>query len=225
MIDEYQDTNRLQANIIRLLASEHQNIMAVGDDSQSIYSFRGANFRNIMDFPKIFPDTKIITIEQNYRSTQSVLDLTNEIIQHAKEKYSKILFTRKEGRRKPVFIETQNENYQSKFIIQRVSELREEGIPLNNIAVLFRAAWHSNDLEIELATHNIPYVKYGGFKFIETAHVKDVIAHLRIVFNPLDSISWHRALLLIEGIGPKIANDITSEIVDNKRGLEFLRED
>ena len=224
MIDEYQDTNRLQANIVRLLASEHQNIMAVGDDSQSIYSFRGANFRNIMDFPKIFPDTKIITIEQNYRSTQSVLDLTNEIIERAKEKYSKTLFTRKEGRRKPVFIETQNENYQSKFIVQRVLELREEGIPLNNISVLFRAAWHSNDLEIELATHNIPYVKYGGFKFIETAHVKDVIAHLRIAFNPLDSICWHRALLLIEGIGPKTANDITSEIVDNKRGLHFLRE-
>ncbi|RJP54657.1 MAG: ATP-dependent helicase [Deltaproteobacteria bacterium] len=224
MIDEYQDTNRLQANIVRLLASEHQNIMAVGDDSQSIYSFRGANFRNIMDFPKIFPGTKIITIEQNYRSTQSVLDLTNEIIERAKEKYSKTLFTRKEGRRKPAFIETQNENYQSKFIIQRISELREEGVPLNNIAVLFRAAWHSNDLEIELASHSIPYVKYGGFKFIETAHAKDVIAHLRIVFNPLDSISWHRALLLIEGIGPKIANDITSEIVDNKRGLHFLRE-
>ncbi len=222
MIDEYQDTNRLQANIARLLASEHQNIMAVGDDSQSIYSFRGANFRNIMDFPKIFPNTKIITIEQNYRSTQSVLDLTNEIIERAKEKYSKTLFTRKEGRRKPVFIETQNENYQSKFIVQRVLELREEGIPLNNISVLFRAAWHSNDLEIELATHNIPYVKYGGFKFIETAHVKDIIAHLRIAFNPLDSISWHRALLLIEGIGPKTANDIASEIVDNKRGLHFL---
>ncbi|MEW6614344.1 MAG: ATP-dependent helicase [Thermodesulfobacteriota bacterium] len=224
MIDEYQDTNRLQANIARLLASEHQNIMAVGDDSQSIYSFRGANFRNIMDFPRIFPDTKIITIEQNYRSIQSVLDLTNEIIQHAKEKYSKTLFTRKEGKKKPVFIETQNENYQSKFIIQRISELRDGGIPLNNIAVLFRAAWHSNDLEIELASHKIPYVKYGGFKFIETAHVKDVIAHLRVVFNPLDSISWHRTLLLIEGIGPKTANDITSEIVDNKTGLQFLKE-
>ncbi|MFH2011500.1 MAG: ATP-dependent helicase [Pseudomonadota bacterium] len=223
MIDEYQDTNRLQANIARLLASEHNNIMAVGDDSQSIYSFRGANFRNIMNFPMIFPNTKIITIEQNYRSIQSVLDLTNEIIQHSKEKYSKILFTRKEGRQKPVFVEAQNENYQSKFIIQRIFELRGEGISLNNIAILFRAAWHSNDLEIELTTHNIPYIKHGGFKFVETAHVKDVIAHLRIAFNPLDAISWQRILLLIDGIGAKTAYNIASEIVDKGKGLQFLK--
>lgn len=224
MIDEYQDTNKLQANIAYLLASEHQNIMVVGDDSQSIYSFRGANFRNIMDFPEVFPNTKIITIEQNYRSTQPILNLTNKIIEYAKEKYSKTLFTRKEGSQKPVFLETQTENYQSKFIVQRVLELREEGIPLDDIVVLFRAGWHSNDLEIELASHNIPFVKYGGFKFIETAHVKDVIAHLRIAFNPLDSVSWHRILLLIEGIGPKTANNITPEIVDNKRRLRFLKE-
>jgi len=156
MIDEYQDTNRLQAETGRLLAFRHNNIMAVGDDSQSIYSFRGANFRNIMDFPKIFPGAKIITIEENYRSTQPVLDLTNNIIKHAKEKYSKTLFTKNEGTGKPVFITAQNENYQSAFIVQRVLELREEGIPLNQIAVLFRSGWHSNELEIELAAGNIP---------------------------------------------------------------------
>jgi DNA helicase-2/ATP-dependent DNA helicase PcrA len=150
--------------------------------------------------------------------------LTNKVIEYAKEKYSKVLFTNREGNQKPVYIETQSENYQSKFIVQRVLELREEGIPLDNIAVLFRAGWHSNDLEIELASHNIPFIKYGGFKFIETAHVKDVIAHLRIVFNPLDSVSWHRVLLLIEGIGPKTANNIIFEIVDNKKGLEGLKE-
>jgi len=225
MIDEYQDTNKLQANIACLLASEHQNIMVVGDDSQSIYSFRGANFRNIMDFPKIFPNTKIITIAQNYRSTQPLLDLTNEIIKFAKEKYSKVLFTDKEGNQKPVFIETQSENYQSKFIVQRCLELREEGVSLDDIAVLFRNGWHSNDLEIELASHNIPFVKYGGFKFIETAHVKDVIAHLKAAFNPLDAVSWHRILLLIEGIGPKTSDKIIFEIVNNKKEVLFLKKE
>jgi DNA helicase-2/ATP-dependent DNA helicase PcrA len=176
-----------------------------------------------MDFPKIFPDTKTITLEENYRSTQPILDLTNEIIRYANEKYPKNLFTKKEGNQKPVFIEAENENYQSKFIVQRVLELREEEIPLNDIAVLFRAGWHSNDLEIELVSHNIPFVKHGGFKFIETAHVKDVIAHLRIVFNPLDAVSWHRILLLIEGIGNKTANDMITEIVDNGKGLEFFK--
>ncbi len=223
LIDEYQDTNKLQARIACLLASEHQNIMVVGDDSQSIYAFRGANFKNIMDFPKIFPDTKIITLEENYRSTQPILDLTNEIIRYANEKYPKNLFTKREGNQKPVFIEAENENYQSQFIVQRVLELREEEIPLNDIAVLFRAGWLSNDLEIELKNHNIPFVKHGGFKFIEAAHVKDVIAHLRIVFNPLDAVSWHRILLLIEGIGTKTANDIITEIVDKDKGLEFFK--
>jgi len=223
LIDEYQDTNKLQASIACLLASEHQNIMVVGDDSQSIYAFRGANFKNIMVFPKIFPDTKVITLEENYRSTQPVLDLTNEIIRYANEKYPKNLFTKREGAQKPVFIEAANDNYQSQFIVQRVLELREEEIPLNDIAVLFRAGWLSNDLEIELKNHNIPFVKHGGFKFIEAAHVKDVIAHLRVVFNPLDAVSWHRILLLIEGIGTKTANDIITEIVDKDKGLGFFK--
>ena len=199
--------------------------MVVGDDSQSIYSFRGANFRNIMDFPKIFPGAKIITLEQNYRSTQPILNLTNEIIKYAKEKYSKTLFTDKEGNQKPILIQTQSENYQSRFIVQRVLELREEGIPLNDVAILFRAGWHSNDLEIELASHNIPFVKYGGLKFTETAHIKDVTAYLRITFNPLDSVGWLRILLLIEGIGPKTAGEIIFEVVDCKKGLGFLNED
>ncbi|MBU1615330.1 ATP-dependent helicase, partial [bacterium] len=223
MIDEYQDTNKLQAKIACLLASEHQNIMVVGDDSQSIYSFRGANFRNIMDFPKIFSRAKIITLEQNYRSTQPILNLTNEIIRYAKEKYSKTLFTEKEGDQKPLFIQIPNENYQSRFIVRKVLELREEGKPLDSIAILFRAGWHSNDLEIELASHNIPFVKHGGLKFMEAAHIKDVIAYLRVVFNPLDSVSWLRILLLIEGIGPKIAGEIILNIVDHEKGLEFLK--
>ncbi len=224
MVDEYQDTNKLQADIVSLLASEHKNIMVVGDDSQSIYSFRGANFKNIIDFPSLFPDTKVITIEENYRSTQPVLDLTNEIIKYGREKYPKKLFTRREGEEKPVYIETESENYQSQFIVQKILELREEGVPLDDIAVLFRSAWHSNDLEIELTSHNIPFIKYGGFKFIETAHVKDILAHLKISVNPMDTISWFRVLLLIPKIGPKTAENITGEVVDNKKGIEFLKE-
>src|SRR4030066_118078 len=222
MVDEFQDTNKLQAKIAYHLSSEHKNIMVVGDDSQSIYSFRGANFRNIMDFPKFYPEAKIIKLEQNYRSTQPILDFTNQVIEHAREKYSKRLFTKKEGVEKPVFIETENENFQSRFIVQRILELREEGVELGEIAVLFRSAWQSIDLEIELNTHNIPYVIYGGIKFTEAAHIKDVLSILKISYNPMDSVSWTRALLLIDGIGPRYAEEIILKIVEEGKGIDFL---
>ena len=224
MIDEYQDTNKIQADLAYLIASEHNNIMVVGDDSQSIYSFRGANFKNIMDFPKQYPNCKIITLEQNYRSTQPILDFTNALIENAREKYSKKLFTKIEGDLKPVYIETDDTFMQSKFVVQRILELREEGIPLNKMAVLFRNAWHSNDLEIELASANIKYAKYGGIKFTEAAHIKDIISYLKISYNPLDSISWFRILQLIEGIGEKTAEFITGEIVENNKGINFLKD-
>ena len=222
MIDEFQDTNRLQAKIAYHLASGHRNLMVVGDDSQSIYSFRGANFRNIMDFPREFPDARLIRLEQNYRSAQPILDFTNQIIEHAREKYEKKLFTRKEGTEKPVFIETESENYQSRFIVQRILELREEGVELQDMAVLYRSAWQSMDLEIELNTHNIPYVIYGGIKFTEAAHIKDVLSFLKISYNPMDSVSWTRALLLIEGIGPRHAQEIVSGVVEEGKGIDFL---
>ncbi|HEX7409461.1 MAG TPA: ATP-dependent helicase [Candidatus Binatia bacterium] len=208
MVDEYQDTNALQAEIVRLLAAEHDNVMAVGDDAQSIYSFRGANFRNIMDFPKLFPDTRVIALEQNYRSTQPILDLTNAIIARAQERYTKNLFTSKGSGPSPVLVAAENEQFQSRFICQRILELREEGVPLNEMAVLFRSSFHSFDLEIELSRHDIPFVKRGGFRFIETAHVKDVLAHLRIMANPGDAVSWHRVLLLLEGVGPRTSEEI-----------------
>lgn len=222
MIDEFQDTNKLQFRIGLLLASEHGNIMAVGDDAQSIYSFRGAHFKNILDFPKIFPDTRVIKLEENFRSRQPILDLTNRIIQNAQEKYAKHLFANREGGEMPVLLEVRNENQQSRFIVQKVLELREQGIPLDEMAVLFRAGWHSNDLEIELARANIPFVKYGGFKFIETAHIKDVLAYLRVAYNSKDAISWLRILQLIEGVGPKSANDIIVGIVDGEGGIKYL---
>ncbi len=216
MVDEYQDTNALQARIVRLLADDHDNVMVVGDDSQSIYSFRGANFRNIMDFPKQFPGTRIVTLEENFRSIQPILDLTNGIIAGAREKYAKELFTRRGGGEPPAVIEAFNENAQSRFVVQRILELVEEGVEMREIAVLFRAAYLSFDLEIELAKANIPYVKFGGLKFIETAHVKDMIAYLRVTENPKDMVSWNRILMLIEGVGPRTAEKITTEIAEGR---------
>lgn len=221
MVDEYQDTNKLQSHIVCLLASEHRNIMVVGDDSQSIYSFRGANFKNIIDFPKIFKDTKVITLEENYRSTQPILNLANELIGKAKEKFDKRLFTKKKGETIPVFVDARDEHAQSKYIADKILELREEGVELADIAVLFRSSWHSNDLEVELGSRNIPFSKYGGQKFVEAAHIKDVISYLRIIYNLSDEVSWFRVLLLMRGVGVKTAGRIINEVIINKKGLEI----
>ncbi|MCP5104582.1 MAG: ATP-dependent helicase [bacterium] len=222
MVDEYQDTNKLQAETAVLLASEHHNILVVGDDAQSIYSFRGANFRNIMDFPKLFPEAKITTLEQNYRSTRPILELTNAVIDQAKEKFSKELFSEIEGSEKPAYIDAVDEHEQAAFISQRVLELREEGVPLSRIAVLFRAGWHSNELEVELKSSNIPYVKFGGLKFAEAAHVKDALTYLRVLHNVSDEIAWLRFLLLIEGIGSVTARRIIAAVLQKGGDLKQL---
>jgi ATP-dependent DNA helicase UvrD/PcrA len=224
LVDEYQDTNRLQADLVRKLAATHENVMAVGDDAQSIYAFRGATFRNIMDFPTLFPGTKVYKLEENYRSTQPILNLANEIIQGATEKYAKHLFTRKLDGPLPALVQAAGENAQSRFIAQRILELREEGVPLDEIAVLFRSSFHSFDLEIELSRRNLPFVKRGGFKFIETSHVKDLLAHLRVIENPLDAVSWNRLLMLVEGVGPKKAQDLIASFVRSEQPLAVLRE-
>ena len=223
LVDEYQDTNRLQAEVIRNLASTHDNVMVVGDDSQSIYAFRGATFRNIMEFPNLFPGTQIFKLEENYRSTQSVLELANAIIKGAAEKYSKTLFTNREGGERPALVQAAGENPQSRFVAQKILELRDEGMPLNDIVVLFRSSFHAFDLEVELTKRDIPFVKRGGFKFIETAHVKDLLAHLRVIHNPLDSVSWNRLLLLIEGIGQKRAKDLVVGLLETDTPSEVLR--
>jgi DNA helicase-2/ATP-dependent DNA helicase PcrA len=222
MVDEYQDTNKIQADIVQLLACSHNNVMVVGDDSQCIYAFRGANFGNIIDFPHLFQDTKIIKLEENYRSTQPLLDLTNVIIDRATKKYTKILFTRKKGGTPPALVRARDERMQSQFVVQRILELREEGIPLGNVAVLFRSAFHSFDLEIELNRANIPFVKVGGFKFMETAHIKDVLAHMKVLANPNDSVSWHRILLLLDAIGPKTAEEIVKGVTTSGEGIVGL---
>jgi DNA helicase II / ATP-dependent DNA helicase PcrA len=223
LVDEYQDTNRLQASLVRNLAATHQNVMVVGDDSQSIYAFRGATFRNIMEFPDLFPGTTIYKLEENYRSTQPILQLANKLIEAAPEKYSKTLFTRKDEGPLPTVVQAMGENAQSRFIAQKILELREEGIPLDEIAVLFRSSFHAFDLELELTRRNLPFIKRGGFKFIETAHVKDLMAHLRVIHNPLDTVSWNRLLLLIEGVGPKKAKDLIAQILQAHGQYDVLK--
>jgi len=224
LVDEYQDTNRLQAEVIRQLASTHNNVMIVGDDSQSIYGFRGATFKNIMEFPALFPGTTMYKLEENYRSTQPILNLANCIIDEAAEKYTKRLFTRKIDGPLPSLVEAAGENTQSRFIAQKILELREEGVPLSEVAVLFRSSFHSFDLEIELSRKGLPFIKRGGVKFIETAHVKDLLAHVRVIANPLDTVSWHRVLMLVEGVGPKKAQDLLAALVKSDKPFQTLRE-
>jgi DNA helicase II / ATP-dependent DNA helicase PcrA len=225
MVDEYQDTNHVQARIVHHLAGEHQNIMVVGDDSQSIYSFRGADFRNIMDFPQLFPGTRVITLEENYRSVEPILALTNQLIDQAIEKYPKTLFSKRTGRHAPQLVHTGSENSQSRFVVDKILELSRQGIPLNDIAVLFRAGFHSFDLEVELTRNGIDYVKYGGFKFMESAHIKDILAYLRVLCNPYDRLSWFRILLLEDKIGPKSAQTLYERIQRRAAGLRGFIED
>ncbi len=205
LVDEYQDTNVLQARILRGMCRRHANITVVGDDAQSIYSFRGANFRNILGFPKQFEGTTIVTLEQNYRSTPQILEVTNTMISRATERFTKNLWTERTPGESPWLVAAQDEQQQTQFVVDRILELHEEGIPLREIAVLFRAGYMSADLEIELTNRKIPFEKWGGLKFLEAAHVKDVLAFLRILENPRDEVSWYRILLLLPGIGDATA--------------------
>ena len=224
MVDEYQDTNVLQAEIVERIAGPEGNIMAVGDDAQSIYGFRGADVGNMLRFSDRFPGARVITLEENYRSSQAILDLTNAVIEGASERYSKTLFTRKSGGEVPALIPAPDERWQSLFVRQRLLELREEGTPLSEMAVLFRSSFHSFDLELELARSGVPFVKRGGFRFVESAHVKDVIAHLRILDNPRDVVSWNRVLMLLEGVGPRAAQSIVAWLLAEDRPPAALAE-
>ena len=222
MIDEYQDTNTLQADIIKLLASEHNNVMAVGDDSQSIYSFRGANYRNILDFPNIFPDVKIIKLERNYRSNQNILNLANTVIAQAKEGYKKELYSNINDNTMPAVARAKNSVMEAEFACEKILELLDEDIPLSDMAVLIRNARMSYNLEIELAKRNIPFQKFGGPKFMDSAHIKDIIAHLRVILNPDDTISLNRILLLLKGVGAKTTSLIIPAIQSKNYDLTLL---
>jgi DNA helicase-2/ATP-dependent DNA helicase PcrA len=208
LVDEYQDVNRLQARLVEALASVHGNVMAVGDDAQSIYRFRGADVGHILRFPDAFPGTRVYKLERNYRSTQPILDLANHVLQRASARYDKTLFTERAGGDLPALVQAPDESWQSRFVCQVVLDRREQGVPLGRMAVLFRAGWCSYDLETELTRRRIPFVKYGGLKLTEAAHVKDLVAHLRVAENPGDAPAWNRVLKLLEGLGPKTAQQL-----------------
>ena len=225
LVDEYQDTNRLQAGLVRQFASVHGNVMAVGDDAQSIYRFRGADFRNIFAFPEHFPGTTILKLEHNYRSTQPILDFANHVLQQAHRKYDKRLFTDEKPKGDlPALVPAPDNRFESRFVTQVVLQLREQGVPLHRAAVLFRSGFNSYDLEVELNRRNIPFVKYGGLKLSEAAHIKDVLSHLKVVENPKDAAAWNRILQLLQGIGPRTAHDLI-EWITSATGDPFMLED
>ncbi len=222
MVDEFQDTNKVQAHIACLLASEHSNLMVVGDDAQCIYTFRGASVRGILDFPKIFSNTKTIFLEKNYRSTTAILNLANAVLQNFSEKYDKYLFTDNENGSIPNVLQFEDELEEAEGIAEILLQKKEDGIPFKKMCVLFRAGWNSNQLELVLAKRNIPFVKFGGRKFIETAHIKDLLSFLKVLVNPLDSVSWIRVLKLIPGIGNSKANGILDKIRKSSGSFEVL---
>lgn len=208
LVDEYQDTNQAQALLVKALSSVHGNVMVVGDDAQSIYRFRGADMGNILRFPEEYVGASVIKLEHNYRSTQSILDLANEVLSRAKRRFDKRLFTERGRGDLPGLVPAPDDRFESRFVSQMILALREQGEPLNRMAVLFRSGHNSYDLEVELNRKGIPFVKYGGLKLSEAAHIKDIIAHLKVLENPKDIVAWNRVLLLLEGIGPKTAGRI-----------------
>jgi len=205
LVDEYQDTNVLQAQIIYALSPKGKGVMVVGDDAQSIYAFRGATVRNIFDFPKHYRGTKMVTLEQNYRSTCPILEATNQVIAQARQRYTKNLWSERTEGQRPQFVRCLDEDEQTEEVVRRILEHREAGVELRRQAVLFRASHHSMMLESELTRRQIPFHKYGGLKFVEAAHVKDLLAFLRLAENPRDLVSGMRILPLLPGVGPATA--------------------
>jgi DNA helicase-2/ATP-dependent DNA helicase PcrA len=207
LVDEYQDTNQLQASILLALKPEGRGLTVVGDDAQSIYSFRAATVRNILDFPGHFsPAAEIVTLERNYRSTQSILAAANAVIDFASERFTKNLWSERASEERPQLVTVRDEADQALYVVEKVLAYREEGIALKSQAILFRASHHSGPLEVELTRRNIPFVKFGGLKFLDTAHVKDVLAVLRFVENPRDRVAGFRVLQLLPGVGPTTAS-------------------
>jgi len=223
LVDEYQDTNRLQFEIIRNMASHHRNLLVVGDDAQSIYAFRGAEVENLLTFPDVFPGTAIFRLETNYRSTPEILRLANASIQLNHRQFHKELKSVQPSGPLPAVVPLVDLKQQAAFIAQRVLELREEGTPLQEIAVLFRARFQAAEMELELAKRNIPYVVRGGIRFFEQAHIKDLLAHLRILVNPRDEMAWDRILRLQQGIGPAYARRIWQFLAGSPNPLESAR--
>jgi DNA helicase-2/ATP-dependent DNA helicase PcrA len=208
LVDEYQDTNKLQSDIIDLLAARHSNLMVVGDDAQSIYAWRGANFLNILEFPKRYPNAKVYRIETNYRSTPEILEVANAVIAGNERQFKKELQPARKSGSKPVLVIFHSASEQSAFIAQRLLELRDEGVNLNEMAVLYRSHFHALELQLELTRRHIPFSITSGIRFFEQAHIKDVAAFLKLVLNPLDELSFKRLATMLPGIGGKGADKL-----------------
>ena len=238
LVDEYQDTNPAQAAILQLLwagmtasrqspegstaPARPRSIMVVGDDAQSIYAFRGATVENILNFPEHFAGSTVVRLEQNYRSVPGILDASNAVMSQARRRYTKNLWSERTGTQKPVQVTCYDEVTQAQFVAEKLLAHREEGVPLTRQAVLFRAGHHSDALEVELARRNIPFVKWGGLKFLEAAHVKDLMAFLRVAENPADDLSWMRVLQLLDGIGPGKARQAMQHLQEQGQGAQGL---
>ncbi|MXN48635.1 AAA family ATPase [Shinella kummerowiae] len=226
LVDEYQDTNRLQASILMSLAPGGRGLTVVGDDAQSIYSFRAATIRNILDFPQEFSPkpADVITLDRNYRSTQPILAAANAVIELARERYTKNLWTDRASEQRPMLVTVKDEVDQAAYIVEQVLANREVGVSLKQQAVLFRTSSHSSALEIELTRRNIPFVKFGGLKFLDAAHVKDLLAIMRFAQNPRDRVAGFRVLKLLPGIGPQTAGRILDTIAADPEPLQSLAE-
>ena len=223
LVDEYQDTNRLQASILLALKPNGKGLTVVGDDAQSIYSFRAATVRNILDFPHHFvPPAQIITLERNYRSTQPILAAANAVIDLASERFTKNLWSDRASAEQPRLVSLRDEADQARYVVAHVLEHREAGLALKAQAVLFRASHHSGPLEVELTRRNIPFVKFGGLKFLEAAHIKDVLAFLRWAENPRDRVAGFRVIQLLPGAGPATAARLLDRLAEAADALAAL---
>ncbi|PYJ97977.1 MAG: DNA helicase UvrD [Verrucomicrobia bacterium] len=209
LVDEYQDTNKIQADLVDMLALDHKNVMVVGDDAQSIYSWRGANFQNILEFPRRYPDTQVFKIEMNYRSVPEILEVANAAIAANVQQFRKHLSpTRESNAVKPALVALNDGGEQAQFVAQRILELRDEDVDLNDIAVLYRAHYHAIELQLELSRRGIPYQITSGIRFFEQAHIKDVTAFIRFVANPRDEVAFKRMVKLLPGIGNRSAENL-----------------
>ena len=208
LVDEYQDTNKIQADLIDAVSMGHRNLMVVGDDAQSIFSWRGANFRNILGFPERYPSARVFKIEVNYRSVPGILNLANDAIKGNAHQFAKVLRPVRAGGARPWLAACADANQQAQFVAQRILELRDEGVALNQVAVLYRAHFHAMELQMELTRRNIPYVITSGLRFFEQAHIKDVTCFLKVAVNPHDEMAFKRILKLLPGIGAKTADKL-----------------
>jgi DNA helicase-2/ATP-dependent DNA helicase PcrA len=222
LVDEYQDVNALQVEIVRALCKEHQNLTVVGDDMQAIYGFRAADPAHILDFPSLYPEATVVKLERNYRAPQALLDAGNEVAAHAVRSFARRLTAERQGEGRPELVFCLDEQRQAIEVCERVLARREQGALLRDQAVLMRAGHHSDLLELELARRQIPFVKYGGIRYLEAAHVKDFLAVLRVATNADDQLSWFRLLQLLDGVGPVMAKRLFGELLSDKPPVSAL---